>query len=395
MRILQSYKEVFVGLHRNVWVISAVLFINRMGSMVLLFAPLYYTSILGFSKAEAGFIMSFFGIGSILGSYFGGWLADRFNAKKIMLFALFSSAIILCSINFVSNKYFLCAVLFFYALSADIFRPPSSVAIMANSTAENRTRSISLMRMAINLGFSIGPALGGIIAYKLGYNILFYLDALTSVLAALFLYFLYPNIPANAVHATKPKLAAESSAYKDWHFLKFIFLVAVYGICFFQLIVSVPTYFKQDCHYTEDLIGYLLALNGTLVVLIEMPLVAYLQKANKLKWYIVIGCLQIMVALACLILGKGLLAMSVLFIFFITLSEVLAMPFMMNYTLERAPKERQGQYAALYSIAYGVAFIVAPALGLALAQRFGFVQSFGGFILLTALLAFSFYKLLR
>jgi predicted MFS family arabinose efflux permease len=365
-----------------------------MGSMVLLFAPLYYTSILHFTKAEAGFIMSFFGIGSIAGSYVGGWLADRYNQKNIMLFALVASGVILLSINYTSNKYALALILFLYALCSDTFRPPSSVAITNSSTPENRTRSISLMRMAINLGFSIGPAIGGIIAYKFGYSFLFTLDAATSFVAAGILFLFFPNVNFNA-NKNKEQLILDpaTSAYKDAHFLKFIILVALYGICFFQLLASVPTYFKEVCRYTEDTIGYLMAFNGALVVLIEMPFISYLEKFKKSNIYIVLGCVQIALALAFLGLGNGNIAMAILYIFFITLSEIFAMPFMMNYTLARAHKDRQGQYSALYSIGYGISFIVAPALGLYLAQHLGFQVTFAVFIVLSLLIGASFKKL--
>jgi predicted MFS family arabinose efflux permease len=396
LNLFKKYQSAFAGLHTNVWVISIVLLINRMGSMVLLFAPLYYTSSLHFTKAEAGFIMSFFGIGSIAGSYLGGWLADRFNQKKIMMVSLITSGIILLSINYTSNKYMLCLILFLYALSSDSFRPSSSVAITNSSSAENRTRSISLMRMAINLGFTIGPALGGIIAFNYGYSFLFNIDAASSFVAAAILFIFFPNINFNT-HNNKQKqiLDAFTSAYKDWHFLKFILLVSIYGICFFQLLASVPTFFKEVCKYNEDTIGYLMAFNGFLVVLIEMPLVAYLEKFRKKNLYIMVGCVQIVFALFFLVIGKGLMVMAVLYVFFITLSEIFAMPFMMNYSLARAHADRQGQYSALYSIGYGISFIIAPALGLYLAQHFGFQNTFIIFMCISILVGFGFYKLLK
>ena len=59
-------------------------------------------------------------------------------------------------------------IIFSYALTADIFRPANSTAI-AEYSSENRTRSVSLIRLAINLGFSVGPAIGGFVALYLGF----------------------------------------------------------------------------------------------------------------------------------------------------------------------------------------------------------------------------------
>jgi MFS family permease len=76
-------------------------------------------------------------------------------------------------------------------------------------------------------------------------------------------------------------------------------------------------------------------------------------------------------------------------------SEIFAMPFMMNFALSRGGQKRQGQYSGLYSIAYGIANILAPSLGLYLAANFGFGQYFNFFILLSLLNAGGFLWLNR
>jgi predicted MFS family arabinose efflux permease len=183
---------------------------------------------------------------------------------------------------------------------------------------------------------------------------------------------------------------SSTSAYRDYRYLFFILLVALYGTCFFQLFASIPQYFNKVCHYNEDTIGLLLALNGFLVVIIEMPLVASLEKQKKIFPNIIKGVLCLPVAFAILMLGKGILIFAVLYTIIITLAEIFAMPFMMNYVLSRPLKERQGQYSALYSISYGIANIAAPLLGLGIADRFGFNSMFIFLITMSLLLAFAF-----
>jgi predicted MFS family arabinose efflux permease len=266
-----------------------------------------------------------------------------------------------------------------------------SKAIAAYSTVENRTRSVSLIRLAINLGFSIGPAAGGFIALYLGYKWLFVIDALTSMLAGLMLYIYLPRraeeTPVKGAGALADKSA---SAYRDWIYLSFILLVAFYGMSFFQLFASVPQYFSKVCHYNEDTIGLLLGLNGLLVVLIEMPLVAALEKYSKIFPFIILGVLCVPVSFVILMIGSGAMAAAVIYTLVITLSEIFAMPFMMNYSLSRGGKERQGQYSALYSISYGLANIAAPLAGLGIADRFGFDVMFYVFIVLSFITATGF-----
>jgi predicted MFS family arabinose efflux permease len=170
-------------------------------------------------------------------------------------------------------------------------------------------------------------------------------------------------------------------------------LVALYGTSFFQLFASIPQYFSKVSKYDEDLIGLLLALNGLLVVLIEMPLIFYLEKSKKLFSFIVAGTLCLPVAFAVLFVGEEMLIWAVVYTFVITMSEILAMPFMMNYVLSNSPSDRQGQYSALYSIAFGFSVIAAPAIGLGIADKFGFGNMFLFFMIASAVTAIGFMGL--
>jgi predicted MFS family arabinose efflux permease len=364
--------------------------------MVLLFASLYFTKELHFSIDEAGLVMSFFGAGGILGSYAGGWLADRKNRLHVMLFSLVSSALFLLPLLIVTDPRLIAATIFCHAFTADLFRPANAAAIAQYSTPENRTRSISLVRLAVNLGFSVGPAAGGFIALHLGYKWLFALDTVTSIGAAVMLWFYLPSQPAEKKSKEESVLSDHStSAYRDWKYVVFAILVALYGVCFFQIFASVPQFLTTQCNYHEDVIGLLIALNGFMVVVIEMPLVTALQKSRNTFSFIIAGAACVPFALILLQLGCGILIWAIMYIIIITISEILAMPFMMNYALSRPVKGRQGQYAALHSIAFGTAIMTAPLIGLGIAGKFGFTTMFYFFIALSIVVATGFFLLKR
>ena len=151
-----------------------------------------------------------------------------------------------------------------------------------------------------------------------------------------------------------------------------------------------PQYFNTVCHYNEDTIGLLLALNGLLVVIIEMPLITILEKKKKIFPFIIIGVICLPVSFALLQVGHGLMLFAILYTLMITMSEIFAMPFMFNYAISRPRKERQGQYSALYSISYGIANIAAPVIGLGIAGKFGFDNMFLFFIAASILVAIGF-----
>ena len=389
--IFSLYKQAFSNLQRNAWILAITLFINRSGSMVLLFTSLYLTKELHFSIAEAGIVMSFYGLGSVLGSYAGGYLTDRKRASDIMLVSLLGSGSILFFMLLAKSPLAITVVIFCYAFMSDMFRPANSAAIAACTTAENRTRSVSLVRLAVNLGFSVGPAIGGFVALHLGYKWLFVIDAMTSFGAAVILYAYFPKQQLEkSRHENAVLKDVTTSAYRDFKYLAFILLVALYGTCFFQIFASVPQYFSRECNYNEDTIGLLLALNGFIVVVVEMPLIAVLQKNKNIFRLIILGTLCLPVAFGILELSHGIMIWSIAYTLIITFSEIFAMPFMMNFALSRPLRERQGQYSALYSIAFGISVMAAPSLGLGIAEKFGFTTMFWFFIALSILVAFGF-----
>src|SRR5262249_33247902 len=90
--MLVFYRQLFTGLPRDVWLLSAVTFVYRSGTMVLPFLALYLTTQRGFSAREAGGVLSLYGVGSIGGSYLGGVLSDRLGPLRTQFLGLISTA---------------------------------------------------------------------------------------------------------------------------------------------------------------------------------------------------------------------------------------------------------------------------------------------------------------
>jgi predicted MFS family arabinose efflux permease len=394
-KILNIYQDAFSGLSREIWLLSLIMLINRAGAMVLPFMTLYLNKSLHFSLTDAGVVMASFGIGSILGAYIGGELSDKYGAYPIQLFSLLSSAVLLIGFVFIRDYYLIIVTVFVYALITDSLRPANSVSTAAYSTEENRARSYSLMRFAANLGFAIGPAIGGITAGTIGYKWIFVIDACSCLAAA----YVLVKFLSGSRHKTAPKLQLKheiqpvksKSAYQDGEYLFFIFLVALYGITFFQLFASVPMYWAKDWHYSETTIGILLACNGLFIVLFEMP---YMRRVEWIKNYWVmmtLGSLMLILGYLFILTSSTSILFALGFIIFMSLSEMFAMPFMTNFAINRPAPDRRGQYMALYTMAYGVAHTVAPMSALFLAEKIGFQYTYMIMMGVAAFIMFVFY----
>jgi len=184
-RAFHKYIDNFRGFSREIWILTLITFINRAGTMVLPFLSKYLREDLDFSYNEVKWILISFGLGSIVGSWLGGKLSDKIGFYKIMIFSLMTSGIAFFGLQFVTSFEGLLVAMFFIMVVADMFRPAMFVSLGAYAKPENRTRALTLVRLAINLGFAAGPALGGLLIMTVGYKGLFWVDGATCILAIL------------------------------------------------------------------------------------------------------------------------------------------------------------------------------------------------------------------
>jgi predicted MFS family arabinose efflux permease len=399
MGLLGIYKNAFIGLSPAVWILSAAMLINRTGAMVLPFMSLYLTIELGFSLPQAGFAMAFYGLGSMFGSFIGGWLTDKYGYHYVQLTALIGGALVLLPLLVVTNYYGVILCIFAFSLLADMFRPANAVAIVNLSKPENRTRSLSLNRLAMNLGFSLGPTLGGVIAALLGFKWIFLFDSLTCIGAGWVIWTYLPRphnkkmITTETIEQLQPQKSM--AAYRDIKFITFLLLVTLFGLLFFQLFSTFPVFLDRDLNYSEAQIGLILGLNGLLVFLMEMPIVSILEKYKRPMILVAVGCLMMTVSFLILLISNWGLGIILFFIFLITLAEIFAMPFMLNYALNKPPSNRRGQYMAFYSIAFGLSHVVGPSFGMNIANTFDFYTLFIVLSAFSLIAAIGYYGLRR
>ncbi len=392
--LITLYKNAYTGLSRNNWLMSLVMFINRSGTMVVPYLSLYCIEKLHFSITQAGFIMALFGIGAILGAFIGGRLTDKFGFYDLQVGALISGGLLFILLG--CQHTFITLGLGTFALSFcnEAFRPANSTAIAHYSTPENKTRSYSLNRLAVNLGWAFGGGLGGYLA-SINYSFLFWVDGCTNIVAALLLLKLIPRSSIVKLAAVKDQFVNVASPYRDKAYLAFILLSTLFGLCFFQFFIMEPVFYRLKWHFSERLIGLLLAANGLIIVAVEMVLIHSLEGKRHGLVYIVTGVLITGFGFTLLnILPPGV-ATAVLVVVLITIGEIMSMPFMNAYWISRTNNHNRGQYAALYTISWSAAQVLAPALGSQVIEHSGFSLLWwllGGLSLLTAAGYFLLYK---
>jgi predicted MFS family arabinose efflux permease len=389
--LFNKYINTFKGLSKEVWWIALITLINRAGTMVIPFLSLYLTKSLNFTLADVGWIMSAFGLGSVVGSWIGGKLTDKIGFYKVMVFSLIGTGFLFIILQLLTSFITFCVGIFIVMLVADMFRPAMFVALNSYSKPENKTRSVTLIRLAINLGFSAGPAVGGIIITTLSYSGLFWVDGITCILAAIVL--IRVLHPKKSKTLDNLKIENPESAYLDYVFLTFLVAMILFGIVFLQYFSTMPLYYKDAHHLNELEIGILLGLNGFIIFVFEMPLIKWLENSRFTKLGLMLFG-AVLTGLSFLILNTtswaGILIVGMLLM---TFGEMIAFPFSNAFAMERAKKGNQGEYMALYSISFSVSHIFGHNVGLHLVAAIGFDKTWYLTTLLASLCVFLIFIL--
>lgn len=364
----------FDGLSREVWVLALITFVNRAGTMVVPFLSLYLTNRMELSLQQVGWIMSCFGAGSVVGSWLGGKFSDRFGFYDVMAAALITSGAAFILLQYVQGFRPFCVGVFVLMLLSDGFRPAMFVAIRAYARPENRTRAVTLVRLAVNLGFSLGPAIGGLIIATWSYGGLFWVDGLTCLGAMALMLLALPRKAAR-LNDMATRSVATRSPYRDGPYLFFLLCIVLITIPFLQYFSTVPLFYNEVHHLDEFHIGLLLGANGLLIFLTEMPLIKFCedrayQRMRIIRFSVVLFALSFVVLNVfptILFLWVGIVLMTV--------GEMLNFPFMNRFAYDRSDQGPPGAYMALFTISWSVAHIIGHTLGLNLIAWFGFTAT--------------------
>lgn len=366
------YINSFRGFRREIWILTLITFINRAGTMVLPFLSKYLKEDLEFSYGEVGWIMVCFGLGSMLGSYLGGKLSDSIGFYKVMVFSLFVSGLLFFALQFITSFAGLCIAMFVIMTVADMFRPAMFVSLGAYAKPENRTRALTLVRLAVNLGFAAGPALGGLIIMNIGYHGLFWVDGASCIISISIFWLLVKEKKKTADEHTFVDDLPVKSVYKDRPFWVFLIVSFITAMIFFQLFTTLPLYHQEQYGLTEFQTGLLMTLNGFLIFLLEMPIVNYFdrKKVNKVK-IVLFGSLCMALSFYVLLYNvwAGVLLINILFL---TFGEMFAFPFSNSFALSRAPRGQEGRYMAFYTMSFSLAHIMSSKTGMEVIAHFGY-----------------------
>jgi MFS family permease len=349
---------------RTAWTLFLGAFVNRLGSFVLPFLTLYLTK-RGYSAPQAGLGIAAYGLGAIASQGFGGTFADRLGRRNTIAFSMFAGAAFTVLLPEVTGLPAILSVVVLLGLVAELYRPAASALLADVVDSEHRVASFTLQRLAINLGWAIGLALGGALADH-SFRWLFWADAFTS---AAFGVIALIALPQGVRSSKRNDHAAGGGALTfiraDKGFLLYLVAVFLIAAIFMQ---SATTFALQirALGYSYKMYGLLLGFNGAIIFFLELAVTSRTQRRDRLR----------MVALGGALLGIGfgslvfahslplLVGMTVIW----TFGEMIEAPNASAFVADRAPEHLRGRYQAASGSMFAFAAVIGPIVGTAVFQ---------------------------
>ena len=345
--------------------------------MVLPFLTLYLTVDRRLPASTAGLAITIYGISAIVIAPLSGRLSDRLGGLLIMKASLVLSGVVLLVFSFVHSLSGIFAVTAVWAITSEAFRPPSMAIIGELAGSQQRKAAFALTRLAINLGMSIGPVVGGFLAMH-SFKLLFYVDGATSLLAGALIAILPwrqlnpQSLEKDAVQKTNDDIIPHrrySDVLRNRLFIYFLLAMIPIELVFFQPLAAMPLFLVRDLHMTEAGFGALLAINTVIIILVEVPLNAAMADWTH-RYAISLGALLVGTGFGALIFVNSVFAAGATVVIW-TFGEMILLPASSAFVSDIAPSKQAGAYMGLYTMGFSVAVAIGPWLGTQILEHYG------------------------
>lgn len=360
--------------------------------MVFPFLTVYFSGTLG--REITSLLLIFSQVVAVFCGLFGGYFADQYGRKRMMLIAIAGEVIGYGLFAISSFGQIDSAVLGFVGFTiASIFFSfynPAASAMVADVVSEKeRSYVFSVFYTVSNLSIIIGPLIGASLFVNYRFYLLIFVTTSFMILYVLLYLFIYETAPISKQNETSVKdiLKSQLKSYQIIFSDKIFFLFIVSGVLvaqtFMQLDMFVPLKMNETMNITTlitisnfnwtvdgaGLYSILLAINAILVVLFSVQITKFMMRyAEKVSF---IGS-TVLYGISILIIGLCTNPWVYIFgIVVFTIGEILKVGVQQNFVATIAPEDMRGMYFSAANLRVNIGRVIAP-LSITLTAFVGF-----------------------
>ena len=329
-------------------------------SIAFPFLSIYLYEVRNLSMSLIGSILGISTIFGVIGRILGGLLSDYFGSKNVLIISIFIRSFIFLSISIVITfnldyKLFI-PILILNSLFFSINMSNLDTIVAQLSKEEDRNLAYSINRVGVNLGWSLGPAIGGVIAVK-SFSLLFFISFLATIFSAIMLQLTIPN--------TNKTLKSFEFPIRDILNNKQFFLFSLFSIGFFitmsQLISTLSVYATNLVKISKNELGILYAINGLLVVFLQIPISNYIEKIDEKK-ALVIGTFFYFIGYLSIGFANNFYHLLISIII-ITIAEMFVVPSAQTMASILSDKNKLGSFIGFFGLLQGLGWAIGPIIG--------------------------------
>lgn len=341
--------------------------VNKAGAFIVPYLAIVLRRDFHLDAGRIGTLMMAYGFGSIVSILAGGAVTDRLGRRVALLSSLLGSGLLAIALGLSPSIEAFVPLLIVFGFLADLYRPAASAIIGDLLPSSQRIVGFAALRMAVNLGFSLGMGLGGLVA-QWSWRLLFVVDGLTTFAYGVIVFLKIPETrPAVVAPGRAADSAASSSPWRDPVFLQVILVGLCCSLVFFSFVTALPLTMTVSAGYPTWVFGLIVGMNGLLIAVFEVSVVDWLAGVRRLR----------LAALGMALCGVGFALTGLVmhwawFVFTVvvwTAGEILSMPQQAAFVADWAPPASRGRYLSLHQATWSVAFALNPILFLPLYAR--------------------------
>ncbi len=375
---ITKHLSVYKGLPKNIYILFISIVINKFGGFITPLMTLILTVKIGFTESQVGLYTTIAMFSQLPFIVIGGILVDRFGGKKVIV-----------SLHLIGSLFYITCgmmkpdltVLILIIMASNIYAmaSPAFNALVPLVTPTSLTKNAySLVYLGLNLGLAVGPLIGGVL-FNNHLNLLFFIDAFTTISSAGLILFFFSNDNGDRQLETDKIIKQENNKadtifsflLKNPSLIIFSFILLVYNFCYIQWNFMLPL---QTVALLKEIgpkiFGFLITVNAITVVIFTPLLTSLTQKMPPLK-SVFIGGIFYLTSFMMFALSKFTL-MFILAIIILTIGEILVTINSNNYIAKSTPSKYMGKVSSLLFIVNGMGYAIGPVI-------MGYVIIFTGF----------------